>query len=580
MIARRMILTALALLATLAGHAVAQSPYPAGPPSPVPGLPDSARLTQYSITSSICGSGCPVNFQLYGTNTDYQSWVEVFLNGVQVAYNDPVYGWTITSPTGSLSIIPRPITDAVLTFNNAQTGTVVIVGAERPRRTATFNENAGVPARAFNQALNDLYAIDRETWDKINDVTGRGLFFAPGNTTGPMPTAAQCANAILGFDGTGLNPLCEQLVSSGSLSTPATTINGDLATFNSTNGKSLGDSGIAAANVDTLSGSQTITGNKTFSGSSSFSGRATFGSGRPWIDVTSGANGCAAAVGNGTNDDTTAIQCQANYIHNQLGAGVLYFPLTGNNFHTTGTVDIYPGTRVICVDPVGVTIGNASSDFTVLDFQGSGSGGEWEGLENCTIQGSTSVSSVNPAVKVEPNTVVNMHDCRVFGGEAALQTSGSDGYVENCYFSGMTYGATSNGNNWYVRDKFDGPFLPGVATTYAFLQGVWYSGGSGVLENHFTDCDFSGSGGNVWSYSFFINASAGTSPVTSIVDGVFAAPISLTGATVTMISNAEFGNASFSASGQVNITGSAGIGVSVTVSGGTRSCAGNSSITC
>jgi hypothetical protein len=243
---RRLVAIASLLLALIA-PALAQSPYPPGPPPPVPALPDSARQTSYTISGTTCA--CSVGFQLYGTSTDYQSWVEVFLNGVQVAYNDPTYGWAITSPSGSLSVIPRPITDAVLTFNNAQTGTVVIVGAERPRRAATFSENQGVPARALNQALNDLYAIERETWDKTNDLNGRGFFFAPGNQTGPMPAPSVCVNAFLGFDGTGLNPLCEQVVSAGSLATPGSTTNGDVATWAGTNGKQLGDSGFLASSL-------------------------------------------------------------------------------------------------------------------------------------------------------------------------------------------------------------------------------------------------------------------------------------------------------------------------------------------
>jgi hypothetical protein len=108
--------------------------------------------------------------QLYGDGTDFNNWVEVWLNGQQVTFNDPAFGWTITSPTNSdLSRIARPITDGVLTFINDQTGTVQIVGARRPRRTTQFSENRGVATRDLNQAVTDIIAMLREDWDKIND---------------------------------------------------------------------------------------------------------------------------------------------------------------------------------------------------------------------------------------------------------------------------------------------------------------------------------------------------------------------------------------------------------------------------
>jgi hypothetical protein len=153
----RVPLLVLGLLALLT-PAVAQAP-PA-----VPALPDTIRLTTYSITSSTCA--CAVGFQIYGDQTDIDNWVKVLINGGQVLSTDPTFGWTITSPTGPLGSIPRPITDAVLTFNSAQTGTISILGAERPRRLSTFQENQGVSARQLNQVINTLFAELRESWDR------------------------------------------------------------------------------------------------------------------------------------------------------------------------------------------------------------------------------------------------------------------------------------------------------------------------------------------------------------------------------------------------------------------------------
>lgn len=229
-----MIRRAILAFALIAAPAFAQAP------PPVPALPDAPRLTSTTLVSSTCA--CNVGFALYGDSTDYQSWVEVYLNGVLVNYNDATFGWTITSPSGSLANIARPVTDGVLTFTNAQTGTVQIVGARRPRRTSTFSENRGVPARDFNLILNDTIAQNRELWDKTNDITGRGLFSQPGNTMGPMPLPAACAGNFLGFDVTGLNPVCAPGgPGSGNVVGPGSSTDGDFALFSGVSGALLKD---------------------------------------------------------------------------------------------------------------------------------------------------------------------------------------------------------------------------------------------------------------------------------------------------------------------------------------------------
>ncbi|WP_213775431.1 hypothetical protein [Bradyrhizobium sp. dw_78] len=191
---RALVLAALTTAITLSSIAASV----AGVPTPVPALPDTERRTSYSITASNCA--CAVNFAIYGDSTDYQDWVEVWLNGVNVAFNDPTFGWTITSPSGPLANLPRPITNAVLTFTNVQTGTVQIVGARRPRRVSQFNENTGVPARNLNQVLTDIVAMLREVWDKINDVTGRVIRAPAGETLATLPPAANRANMGACFD--------------------------------------------------------------------------------------------------------------------------------------------------------------------------------------------------------------------------------------------------------------------------------------------------------------------------------------------------------------------------------------------
>jgi hypothetical protein len=133
-------------------------------PPPVPALPDTARITTYTISSSTCA--CAVGFQLYADGTDVDNWVRVYIGGQLYLSTDPTFGWSLSSPTGPLNAIPRPITDAVLTFNSAHTATVTIIGAARPRRLQTFAENQGVTARQLNQIFNTAFAELREAWDR------------------------------------------------------------------------------------------------------------------------------------------------------------------------------------------------------------------------------------------------------------------------------------------------------------------------------------------------------------------------------------------------------------------------------
>jgi hypothetical protein len=192
--AMRRVLLALAVLLGLLAPVAAQAP------PPVPALPDAPRLTSYNLSASTCA--CSVGFAIYGDGTDVDAWIAVTINGVERLSTDTTYGWTITSATGPLGSIPRPITDAVLTFANPQTGTVVISGDRRPRRLSQFSEGAGVTARQLNQVITDIVATQRELWDGLNGAL-RGQ---PGEVFAPLPPAATRADTLLGFDAMG-NPM-------------------------------------------------------------------------------------------------------------------------------------------------------------------------------------------------------------------------------------------------------------------------------------------------------------------------------------------------------------------------------------
>lgn len=175
------------LLALSAFPAVAQTC------PPVPALPDTERVTIYTLTAQT--GPFAVGFQLYGDSTDYANWLEVTVDGVLQTSAD----YTITSASGPLSTTCRPITDAQITFTVATTGTVRIVGDRRPRRASQFTENRGVSARDLNRVLTDIIATQREDWDRL----GRTIQVPGGDTIATLPPAASRANHFLGFDGSG-----------------------------------------------------------------------------------------------------------------------------------------------------------------------------------------------------------------------------------------------------------------------------------------------------------------------------------------------------------------------------------------
>lgn len=428
-ILRRLILS-LALAAGIA-PALAQVP------PPVPALPDTERRTSYSITATTCA--CAVNFALYGDSTDYQSWVEVWLNGNMVASNDATFGWTITSPTGPLSTIPRPITDAVLTFNAVQTGTIQIVGARRPRRAAQFSENRGVAARDLNQVLTDIIAQNRETWDKINDVTGRVPLARPGETLALLPALASRLNQGACFDSGGNLTTC--------VSVPGSTfVAGSGITFTGTNPTTIS----ATAGVVPQ-----LAANNNWTGQNSFNGDTLFGSGRPWCDVTA-----KGAVHDGTTDDTPAFNACLTQILTTKGYG-------------SGVIFIPPATNVYCIK-TGIYVNTGSTSSGGIIFQGSGiqatslsacgqnvtvlrTNNQWVSVRDLNVFG-YGVFGTDPVFTTTPPTVptiqcdsggsfFNLHNVSIWGGTAGLELQCSNYDIENI----SVVGAYGDGTAGHVK---------------------------------------------------------------------------------------------------------------------------------
>jgi len=168
-------------------------------PDPVPSLPDTERRTRYSGLSSNVGP-FSVGFDLYGSSTDYAQWVEVWLSGVKLVSGTD---YTLDSPSGTLSALARPITDARVTPAGAYaagfTGTLDIVGAFRPRRATQLTEGQGEPARSANQTYTTIIAGLREFWDKFARVTQA----PPGETMNVLAAAATRASRYAKFDSSG-----------------------------------------------------------------------------------------------------------------------------------------------------------------------------------------------------------------------------------------------------------------------------------------------------------------------------------------------------------------------------------------
>jgi hypothetical protein len=232
----RSLILALVLSAGLA-PAFAQAP------PPVPALPDTERRTSYAITASTCA--CAVGFQLYQDGTDVANWLKVYINGVEIQQSG---NWTITSPSGSISTLPRPITNAVLTFTTAQTGTVQIVGAQRPRRLSEFGENRGVAARDLNQALNGIEAQLREMWDR----QFRTVQAPPGETLSMLPPLAGRASMGACFDSGGNLAPC---LSAGS----GTFVAGNGINFTGTGPTTISTATYSAGNGITFTGTNPTT---------------------------------------------------------------------------------------------------------------------------------------------------------------------------------------------------------------------------------------------------------------------------------------------------------------------------------
>jgi Pectate lyase superfamily protein len=265
--------------------------------------------------------------------------------------------------------------------------------------------------------------------------------------------------------------------------------------------------------------------------------------------VRSADNGCLAAAGDGSTDDTSAIQCHLDYAYKTYAGGLVFFP-PGNYLVSGGGLLLQGGVEMVGSGQA-VTAITVKSDSTVVTFDTTTC--NHSAVKDVEIFGYQSASATTNAVVIGENCPVILRDDTIWFGYSGLYNEGIDSLIENCFISGYIAGVTSQGANWYVRDKLDTP--GGFTSTYAFLQGSPFSGASSS-ENHFVQCDFSG------TYTYSVAIQDATNSAITVIDGsVFSSPIDITGAKWTSFNSCEIGSSSFNAgAGIVSVTGSFGFG--------------------
>jgi hypothetical protein len=489
------LLLGAALFLSGPGPAIAQAP------PPVPALPDTERRTSYSLAGTTCA--CAVNFAIYGDSTDVDEWIEVYVAGVRYASTDPSHGWALTSVTGPLATIPRPITDAVLTFTAVQTGTVQIVGAQRPRRTAQFAENRGVAARDLNQVITGLTAMERETWDRTSDIVGRTLRGLPGEQIAAMPSAAARAGTLFCWDATGLIPVaCAVPSGAGNVVGPASSVNGHVAIFSGASGTVLADGGTIGG--VTLTGDVTGTGSGTFATTLATvnSNVGTFGDAQNHVSVTVNAKGLITGIsavtpsltGFGNIQGVQALNqmpncapsallsmissVQGTILYRDAGAWLALSPGTSGQLLSTGGAGANPAW--ITASGTG-TVTSAASDGSIKTDQASNGPitttgtlslwGEPNSLTDCSLAAGVSGGAFSVALKTKAGNDPSATEPCIISFRNATAATGDYTYVKataQTVFSTATSGSTFGSVNsvpfrlWIVAFNNAGTVVVGV----------------------------------------------------------------------------------------------------------------------
>lgn len=396
-------------------------------------------------------------------------------------------------------------------------------------------------------------------------------------------TAPGAAGTALISNGVGSPP---------SFQAPVSTMLSDSANIGRLNANNAWTGNQAHAGTETFNGATQFNGINNFAGAVGMSGFLSsgpnflngpsyFGNGKPWVDVRSGANSCAAAIGNGVADDTVAIQCQITYMNATYTGGIVFLPCGSYLVSGASGLKVYAGVWLVGggsgIAGTACTTIEVAGNTTDVTFQVSAStatcpsGNHYGGMEKIAVYGYNNSGATSPAVNITAGCNVTIRDTTMFLGSYGLQNDGVDSVIFGGWACGYTGCVLSHGANWYIRlkmDKFAG------TPTYGFNQGA----SSFAAENHFTQVDLT----CTCSFSLNINDGGANTALTFFEGSVFDSPISQTSGHVLSITGGEVGSTSFAVNGGVfMMTTTIALGGATTVTGtAARTCAAQSGFTC
>lgn len=546
----------------------------------------------------------------------------------------------------ALAVSLLSLVEPILWAPSAQATTLTII-MYAPAPNASFS----VPSGNVYQSSNTNLIVNVVSTD-VNALQAQGcVLLTPRNnvsaTRAPLSTDDFTGGFGVGsqwIDVAGATPLVYVLTAMST--TPGSAIWAQVtsgSTSGTINAGATGQIGVYASPGGTIIQPPTAnaSGIDSISETVTWQGNIYFGSGKPWVDVRSGANSCGAAGGDAFTPDTIAINCQIVYL-NGIGGGVVYFPpgtystsgngilvydnvmlvgaglgasalqaastftgsISGTTLTTSGVVGtialgtingagLVPGTQITAGSGPTYTVNHSQtvsaekmwgqSDSNVVTFGPTGgtscpSGNDGFGLQALAVYGYNAAAGTHNAVTINKGCSYLIRDARIWFGVAGVFTMGTDGLIDNTFICGSNYNVLSAGANWYVRDKLDACAAAATGTNHAFFQADPYSGWpGGPVENHFVQTDFSGA----YNYSVYIDDST-SEAVTIISDSVMSSPIFVGNSKWANFSNAEIGSTNFVANnGVVTIANSYGLGGSTTPTGtAIYKCSNNYQITC
>ena len=238
-------------------------------------------------------------------------------------------------------------------------------------------------------------------------------------------------------------------------------------------GGSLAPYVLTSTLVATLATYAALSGTNVFTGKEQFKDM-------PWADVMA-----YGATGNGSTDDTAAIQAAIDHMNGVYVGGFVFIP-PGNYVTSSLGLTVKGGVILMGSGQKVSFINGTNHDATVLHFDGSCA---YAGIRDVIVGGYLNSLAINNAVNVANGVVVNMRDSEIVGGAYAIGQGGVDGRIFNVFAMGYQGAVFTTGGNFYTDCKFDDPggFNPVCAMNFSS-----YYAGSVVVEDQVTTTDMSG----------------------------------------------------------------------------------------